>query len=406
MTFSNDPEFHLKLKIQKMAAFAKIFVFFIIIFCLITSFSQIFSAIIVYLSYGTVVTTSYVTPMNPRLPSLTFCGPKAQFISDQYFQQKFGKQVDRPLSGEDLQQIDSHLSGLLIKEQFDALLSANGLKQLIEWKFRSRVDSDSKNTEYRIALNLDLFCFTLFQELNNTFPFAHFWKSSDDYGLTSDLLITFEVKLKVSELALTIHSSDEPLFDVMRGRYEVVSPEPKKSTNIYIDKTEKRLLSAPYDTNCAPDQTFGNTSRNAYLTECRTSSWLKVGKCWPGFHLTEERSTMMFCPRESNWKDKVEKEQADVLRFCMFRLKTQCFQQYYTMTQNKGIFSSNKSDSHTINVYSSNLSKVILYSPEFTMGQLVAMISNIMSLWLGFIAVYLLIGDRIGSSITRVHSIK
>ena len=298
------------------------------------------------------------------------------------------------------------MSGLTIKEWFEALLSANDLKQLIEWKFRSRVDSDFKNSDYRITLNSDLFCSTLFQDLNNTFPFAHFWKSSDDYNLTSDLLITFEFKPKVPELALTIHLSDKGLYDVMRDRYAMISTELKKSTNIYFDVTEKRLLSAPYDTNWAPNQMFGNTSRNGYLTECRTSSWVKNSKCWPGFHLTEEKSTLMFCPRELHLKDRAEKEQAEILRTCIFILKRNCFQQFYTLTQNKGIVNSNRNVSHTINVFSSNLNKVIRYSPEFTFVQLVATISNVLSLWLGFVGIYLLIGDRIGSSITKVHSIK
>ena len=166
-----------------MGAIKKIIIFSIIFICLTFSVLKMFPLICDYLNYPYTISTHYFTPYNPPLPSVTFCGPKAQFINDRYYEEKFEQPLERPISAERLDEIIAILKDKSITDQFQVLYSIDDFKQLLIYSIGRTVESQEEpHNDMRLSMSEDLLCLTLFHDDNNSktrhasFPLIFTWK--------------------------------------------------------------------------------------------------------------------------------------------------------------------------------------------------------------------------------------
>ena len=388
-----------------MSAIKLFAVYLIVIICLLVSLSKIFSTLTVYYNYATEVTTNYYTPYYDKLPSLTFCGAKPQFINDKYYKEKFGPLNDtihRPFTSEECETIAEDLKQMSLKQQFEVLYSNNDLNELISWKTTNGSDKKSaidvkEGLNFILSINEEMFCFTIEQDHNHSNEFEFRRERQNP-------LISFELNFKIPEILVMIHPSYDLIFEMNERKYEMISLD-QKITNLFFDKTQMHLLSAPYDTNCNQYSSFNSNHEDSLLNICLVNAWVKNNyDCWPQNYLTSTKDKTKFCSndKQGQMNDKIK----NVLKLCSYRIKKSCYKEYYTFTQNRGFASSVTSDSHVINVLSVNLNKNIVYHPVKVMGDVMMQIMNILCLWMAFIAVYLTASVRIDNTLTKVHSIR
>ena len=343
----------------------------------------------VYLSYSSVQQTIYKTSSYPTLPSITLCGPKAQFITDQYFEQKFGHPVNRPIPQEKCHQINEELNNKTISDQFKYLISENDLAQQIQLKFPLiNGHSSSGSSEIVTKINANLFCMTLFQDHNIS---DHF-----DYNNLNnkypDPLVSIKLKLKIPEILVAIRPSYETILD-MEDRYQVISLEDRKTTNIYFEKTTISRLPAPYDTNCENRESNQRALKGKAFTI--SMNCMIHFNCYPDFYLADNETGGSYCSNTMDIKNlpEIVQDKND--------LKADCYQEYYTLTQNKGHLVSKLNDSIELNFYPAKLNLAIYITPAMTMVDLIEKIGSVVGFWLGLIAVYVLIGIRIEKNLSK-----
>ena len=76
----------------------------------------------------------------------------------------------------------------------------------------------------------------------------------------------------------------------------------------------------------------------------------------------------------------------------------ECYKEIYTLMQNKALFDTGANDSHVINVYPADMSLNLVYTPVVQFFELMTPVVNVVLLIVSFIALYLMLTNRIDNS--------
>lgn len=382
-----------------MTVIKKVIVSLVTLICVFATFCQIFASVVSYLNYNQSMITEYIYEPEDGLPSVKICGQKSDFVTDKYFEEQLDHPISRPISGDESDAINQKLSQLSVKEQFEATLSAKDLHQHIDCRMPSidgypgQTEDCMKSMTIDVSLNSELFCLTLTHAKDpNEFR---------RYGQSAVYLLSFDFKLKVTDLLVALHPNSEPLYDILKTSLQTIHWEPKKTTNIYFETFSRLSLSSPYGS-CKPSWPEGAYTREECVFSHDTQLWQKTLGCLPEHYLYNTTLKNKFCD------DTIDKDKAkDLRRKNYFRCPHQCSSKDYHVTAVPVPSRQSKQDSHTINILASNqLNKRVLAVPALTFADILAQISNLLCLWMAGLALHLLSRIGLDNTLTRVHSIK
>ena len=386
-------------------------IFVLIVICLVIVGYQNYDRFLLYTMFPYKVDHYYTPGFKGQLPTFTLCGPKQEFISDQFYKELFpDKEPERPFSVEESIIIEEALNNKSITEQFSDF-SIQELVQQIDCKFSaSSLPSDNEGktcaemVDISFFLYKHLFCITLNYKNDSSFRYYP--------DVREDPLMSLEVKFQMSKIMIGLTPSYESVFEVNPNSYEVVDLVATMTTNLFFEKQTIRFLSTPYMTNCYDyakenGHQMGTVGGLGSEIECRfhykIRHFQKIFGCVPKNSMPFFKGQSVTICRHDIDEHTLKEMNSHLSHMCNQMCRRDCYKEIYTLMQNEALFDTGANHSHVINVFPADISLNLVYNPVLTFVDLIAPVVKVVLFIISFIAFYLMVPIRMNNKSDKIN---